>query len=422
MDWDTPYVVSRSLMLEVSRQGRLVGWTSMSLPSSELDPEALPALLEFAAGSTPREAYERLSVEWEVEEAGFGETVESMLRQGFLVSTEGDAGPDLASERFGSAANHMSMLLDTVRMMSYRSAIERHASGQRVVEIGCGTGILSLFAARAGARKVIAIEESQIAEVAAAMFEANGVSGTVELKVGNSRNVEIGEPADLIVHEILGVDPFEENILPVLLDARRRFLRPGGRLLPHRLEVCCLGIDAGKAPGPSVAKMVANARELSGVYGFDFGPLVRVLESPGSRLAKGRVVINEGPFDRKILSEELLLLDLDLEGGDLEIVRPAPSASLRISAEGTLSGVALFFRAHLDERLRLTTSPNAPLTSWGWDVRMFSRSVPVRPGDEVPVSVDVENAFGRQWMAIDLRTQGARFLRGNGQGEGGDDR
>lgn len=403
MDWDTSYVVSRSLTLEVSRRGRLVGWTSLSLPSSELDPEALPALLEFAAGSTPREAFQRLREEWEVEEAGFGEVVEAMLKQGFLVSADGDASPDLAGEKFGSAANHMGMLLDTVRVMSYRSAIERHAPGQRVVEIGCGTGILSLFAARAGARKVIAIEESQVAEVAAAMFEANGFSETIELKVGNSRNVEIGEPADLIIHEILGVDPFEENVLPVLLDARRRFLRPGGRLLPHRLEVWCLGIEAGEAPGPNVAKMIANARELSGLYGFDFRPLVQALETPRSRRAKGRVVITEHPFDRTILSEELRLLDLDLQGGDLEIVRPASSASLRISAEGMLSGVALFFRAHLDEHLRLTTSPNAPLTSWGWDVRMFSRSVPVRPGDEVPVSVDVENALGRQWMAVDLR-------------------
>ena len=402
MDWDTPYIVSRSLSLEVSRRGRLTGWTSLSLPSSELDPEALPALLEFAAGSTPREAYRRLDKEWEIEEAGFGEAVESMLKQGFLVSADGEASPDLAGERFGSAANHMGMLMDTVRVMSYRSAIERHAPGQRVVEIGCGTGILSLFAARAGARKVIAIEESRVAEVAAAMFEANGFAGTVEVKAGNSRNVEIGEPADLIIHEILGVDPFEENLLPVLLDARRRFLRPGGRLLPHRLEVWCLGIEAGEAPGPNVPRMIANARELAGLYGFDFGPLVRALETPRSRHAKGRVVISEHPFDRKILSEELRLLDLDLQNGDLEIVRPVPSASLRISDEGTLSGVVLFFRAHLDEHLRLTTSPNAPLTSWGWDVRMFSRSVPVRPGDEVALSVEVEAAFGRHWMAVDL--------------------
>jgi ubiquinone/menaquinone biosynthesis C-methylase UbiE len=402
MDWSASYGISRSLTLEVSRNGKLVGAPSLSRRPSELDPEALPAFLEFAAGSTPRAAFERLRQEWEVEEAGFEEMVDALLDQGFLVTAEGGAGAGLPSEWFGAAASHFGMLRDTVRVMSYRAAIEKHSPGQRVVEIGCGTGILSLFAAKAGARKVIAIEEGLVSEVAAAMFEANGCSETIELRVANSRNVEISEPADLIIHEILGVDPFDENLLPVLLDARRRFLRPGGRLLPYRLEVCCLGIESQEDPQTGGALTLAKARELSGFYGLDFGPFLKALEAHQARADRSRVVIGDKPFDRRILSEEVQILDLDLQEGDLDLVGWTASACLHIVAEGTLNGVVLFFRAHLDEDLRVTNSPYAPLTSWGWDLRFFSRSMAVSPGDQVALVAEIDSAMGRQKMVVDI--------------------
>src|SRR5204863_7249091 len=132
---------------------------------------------------------------------------------------------------------------------------------RRVAEIGCGTGILSIFAAQAGARSVVAIEESRIAEVAAKMFAANGVDGTVELKLGNSRDLDVGEPVEVAIHEILGNDPFGDSILPVLIDARR-FLAPGGRFLPCRLEVACRGIDLGQEPQKRRQKALAEAHEL----------------------------------------------------------------------------------------------------------------------------------------------------------------
>lgn len=405
VDWDAEYVISRSLTLEVTRLGKLVAATSLSRRPYELDAEAVPVLLAFASGTTPRSAFEGLQEEWEIEWDGFGQFVGTMLDDGVLVPAGGEPATSLVSTGFGAAANHVGMLRDTVRVMAYRAAIEKHAPGKRVVEVGCGTGILSLFAAKAGASRVIAIEESQVSETAAAMFKANGCSDVIDLKVANSRNVELNEldePADVLIHEILGVDPFDENLLPVLLDARRRLLRPGGRMLPRRLEVCCLGIEGTEDPRRDAAMAVARARELSGLHGLDFGPVIQAVEAAASRPSRSRSWLGEKTFDRKVLSEELRLLDLDLEAGDLEVVGRPASASLRITAEGTLVGVVLFFRAHLDEEIRLTTSPFAPLTHWGWDVRIFSRRQPVRPGDEVPLAIEIESTFGNQRMNIDL--------------------
>ena len=404
MNWDTSYVISRSLRLEVSPTGtgKLLAMTSLSRRPHELGPEGLPVLLAFSAGATPREAFGRLLAEWEIEDAGFEGVVDKMVEQELLTPAggAGAAEASLSASGFGSVLSHFSMLKDALRVLSYRSAIERQARDKVVVEIGCGTGILSLFAARAGARRVIAIEDSKIAEVAARMFAVNDSAGVVDLRVANSRNVDLDEPADLIIHEILGVDPFEENLLPALEDARRRLLRPGGRFLPYRLEVCCLGVEL-KEPLPE-ERYLAEAREFAGLYGLDFTPFLKTLEEAETPPSRRMWIGDKTRFEPRILSEESRLFDLDFAGDDLDLAGWSASLQLQILHEGTLGGVVLFFRAHLDEQIVLTTSPLTPLTHWGWDVRAFSRRVAVAPGDRVPLRVEVGEKSGIQGLSVRL--------------------
>ena len=188
----------------------------------------------------------------------------------------------LAQDGFASILSHHHMLRDTVRVLAYQSAIARHSRGCSVVEVGCGTGILSIFAARAGARRVVAIEESEIAIVAQRMFRANGCD-EIELRRTNSRDVELDEPADLLIHEILGVDPFAENLLPAVLDARERLLRPGGRLLPSRVQVLCLGLEVEPRPHRDMDYILAEAAEIQRLYGVDLGPVLDLLAETDPR-------------------------------------------------------------------------------------------------------------------------------------------
>jgi protein arginine N-methyltransferase 1 len=404
MNWDAPYVISRSLRLEVSPTGtgKLLAMASLSRRPHEMDLDALPVLLAFSAGAAPREVFGRLLADWEVEEAGFEAVVETMVEQELLTPAgAGGAEPSLAATGFGSVLSHFGMLKDTLRVLSYRSAIERQARDKVVVEIGCGTGVLSLFAARAGARRVIAIEESRIAEVAARMFAVNDGAGVIDLRVANSRNVDLDEPADLVIHEILGVDPFEENLLPVLEDARRRLLRPGGRFLPYRLEVCCLGVEL-KEPLPEDGRRLAEAREFAGLYGLDFAPFLGALAEVKPPDSSRKWLGDQALFEPRILSEESRLLDLDLATDALDLAGSSLPVPLRIQQEGSLGGVVLFFRAHLDEQILITTSPLAPTTHWGWDLRAFSRRVPVSPGDQVPLVVEIGERAGIQGLSIRL--------------------
>jgi protein arginine N-methyltransferase 1 len=294
------------------------------------------------------------------------------------------------------------MLKDAVRVMAYRSAIERHAPGKAVVEIGCGTGILSLFAAKAGARRVIVIEETGIAEVAAEMFAANGCADRVELRVANSRDVELDEPADLIIHEILGIDPFDESLLPVLADARRQLLRPGGRLIPYRLELCGLGVE-GTFTLADGERLLAEAGELQRLYGLDFVPLLRGLDEAARRPGTRRTVIQgKAQFKPKILSEECRFLDVDLRDGDVDLVGKSIRMPLRIVRDGVLGGVAVYFRAHLDEQTQLTNSPHAPSTHWGWTIQNLTRRVPVSPGDQVEIALELRDERDTQLVSLDL--------------------
>lgn len=405
MDWDAGYVVSRTLTFQVKPPAKLVASVSKRPHAVELD--AIPVLLAFASPATPRAAFAALSQDWELEEDGFEAVVGRMIEWGFLVPAGDDAahaaGPDLPAIGFSSPRIHLAMLMDPVRVLGYRGAIERHARNKTVVEIGCGSGILSLFAARAGARRVIAIEQTNIAEVAAEMFAANGCSDLIELRVAHSLDVELDEPADLIIHEILGVEPFEENILPVLADARRRLLRPGGRLLPRRLEVCAIGVEVGEPPFESDAeRLLSEARELPGLYGLDFEPLRKALERairPNLRYSNSG---SSRRFERRLLSEECRLLDLDLENDELDLDGWSARLPLRILREGTLGGVVVFFRAHLDEQTQLTNSPFAPATHWGWTVWNLTRRLPVKPGDEALLEIRLESVPGSQRLHVDL--------------------
>ena len=401
MQWDIPYIVSRSLTFEIPRTGRLAARSSISRPLQDMDLDALPVLLAFAAGSTPRDALVRLSAEWELEEEGFATVVTALIDQAFLIPVDQDSGVSLAREGFASVSAHHHMLQDTVRVMTYQAAIARHSRGRSVVEIGCGSGILSIFAARAGARRVVAIEESEIASLAERMFRANGCEGIIELRRANSRDVELDEPADLLIHEILGVDPFNENLLPSVLDARERLLRPGGRLLPWRIQVCCLGTELPAYRDK--AYRVAEALEAQRLYGLDFSPLLELLaETDPRQLASQVEQSREELFRPKVLTEEHELADLDLQAADLSRAGEPAEIRLRIHRPGTLGAIAVYFRAHLDEDLQLTNSPFAPLTSWGRHLRPLSRSIQVAPGDEVLLRIELLSQGGLQRLAVDL--------------------
>lgn len=402
MKWDVTYTVSRALVLQISDSGKLLAGSSVSRLPQELAEEALPVLLAFAGGRTPSEALARLRNDWEIDEEGFSGVVDALVAQNALTPLTGDDAA-LASAGFASPVQHFGMIQDTVRVLAYRRAIVRHCPGRNVVEIGCGSGILSIFAAKAGARRVIAIEESRIADLAATMFEANGVADRVELRRANSRDVSVDEPADVIIHELLGSDPFGENILPFIEDARDRMLAPGGILIPSAMDVFCVGFEVEDRPYTDRRQAGAMLQELEGLYGVDFGAFRRYMnEAEQDPFPRPLPDLGQTHFAPRILTEEAHLYRIDFAPGSSLAVEPRRELRLRVAHAGTLGGVVIYFRAHLDDETFLSTSPFAPRTTWGWNARPFERLVAVEPGQDVPIVSELRTFAGVQALRIAL--------------------
>lgn len=396
-----PFAVSQALTLQLDPRGFWLGTNSVSRRPQRIDDDALPVLAAFARPSTPSAALAALSEEWDIDGDEFGALTARLVDLGFLTSGNG-AGASLAGEGFAHALPHFFMIRDSIRVAAYRGAIERCCAGRSVLEIGCGTGILSIFAARAGARRVVAIEESEIAAVARRMFAANGCADSVDLRLGNSRDIAIDEPAEVIIHEILGNDPLSENLLVYLDDARQRLLAPGGRLIPHRLEIACVGIELEEPPAIDRDRAAGETRQLAAAYGLSFEPLIAALEeTPPTRFPRRLTFPSGEPFKAPILTRESQLWDLDLQRPPDEDLGRSRTIPLTVKKPGRLGAILVFFHAHLDEHAVLSTSPFAPPTHWGWDVRPLSKEVAVGPGDAVELAVGTEVRRGIQRIVID---------------------
>jgi precorrin-6B methylase 2 len=164
------------------------------------------------------------------------------------------------------------MLHDDRRTGDYLAAVAQAVRpGDVVVDIGTGSGVMAIAAARAGARHVYAIEASDIAGVAERVFVANGVEDRVTLIPGWSRQVQLPEPADVLVSEVIGNEPLEEEILETTLDARRRLLKPDGRLVPNALTLFARPL---LLPEIEARQRALGRSRAVPSYGIDFGHLL----------------------------------------------------------------------------------------------------------------------------------------------------
>jgi protein arginine N-methyltransferase 1 len=143
------------------------------------------------------------------------------------------------------------MLKDKVRTDSYRDAIMGNPglfAGKTVLDIGCGTGILSIFAARAGAARVIGIDNSGIVTKARRIVAENGLADKITIVRGRVEDLPATLPGgvtqvDVIVSEWMGYFLFYESMLDTVLFARNQWLAPGGSVLPDQAGLYLVALD-----------------------------------------------------------------------------------------------------------------------------------------------------------------------------------
>lgn len=138
---------------------------------------------------------------------------------------------------------HEKLLADYHRNRAFYAALKKHVTPDSVVlDIGSGTGIWAVAAALLGAKRVVAVERDPLLiGLIKALARENGVADRVEALAAESRQILLDREFDIVVSEMIGHIAFEEDIIPILTDARERFLKPGGVLIPQSVALVAAG-------------------------------------------------------------------------------------------------------------------------------------------------------------------------------------
>src|SRR5688572_6057759 len=288
---------------------------------------------------------------------------------------------------FASFHEQERMLADQPRMAFYHQAIARHIQpGDRVIDLGTGTGILAALATRRGAAHVYAIDHSPILTHARALAAANEVKN-VEFVATHSTDFSVDQRVDVILHEQMGDCLFDEAMVANVTDMRDRLLRPGGLILPALFDLYCEPMKVRDA------RVVPFIWELD-VHGYDYSCLER--EAP-QEPAYYHLVSSDPTLVEHFLGEPEPVLSIDLHTlneGDLpnEI-----SFTRTVVNAGRLDGYAVYFRARVDQDLELGSGPldrkRAP--HWGFRV-LRTRRDDFAVGDKIEVRLKVE-----RWTELD---------------------
>ncbi len=267
---------------------------------------------------------------------------------------------------------HRKMVADDVRTGAFRASIAATVRpGDVVLDVGAGSGILSLFAAQAGAARVYGIERAAAAAALARRIVAdNGLDDRVQIVDGDAESALLPEPVDVIVSEWCGVFGIDENMFAPVLAARDRWLKPGGRLIPGP-------VTAWIAPVFDPAGVEATAFH-SRAYGLDLTALAPFGPDEAVWLPDG-----VDPDELQAEPQQLWVTD--------PATMPAPQASRPFAAQlsfgvrGPVNGLATWFSAEMPGAAQLTNGPGSPRTHWGQFLFPVANAAEARSGDRLDV-------------------------------------
>lgn len=294
---------------------------------------------------------------------------------------------------------HRTLIADTRRNEAFFAALKAciEPGVTTVADIGAGTGILGLLAAKLGARKVYLYEAGAVADVAREVVRSNK---TRNCEVIPCHSREMLEPprVDVVVSETLGNYAFEENIIDTLNDARERFLNPGGRIIPSGIRqfvapVVSSRIDtelrAWNATGLDLDFSFPAAMSLNNVY-------VRSLACEELHDAAG-VCWDAVDFSKK------------------EKANRRGEARWTFEAGTTVYGLAVWWTAELMPGVHVSTAPGAPSSHWEQLYFPIAEPVEVGSGEGLVASIrsrsSEEGGTHLSWSATHLDCDGRKVAR-----------
>lgn len=304
--------------------------------------------------------------------------IRELWQGGVLCGAESADHQSLEASGYGSPRIHVEMLDDHQRTATYLKAIRAIVRpGDVVLDLGTGTGVLAAAAAQAGASRVYAIEATGIGAAAQRLWEANRLDDRITLIRGWSTRVDLPERVDVMISELIGNDPLGERMLDLTEDARKRFLKPGARMIPEGVRIFAVPVAV---PSAWLAKRVFTAEAAaawSQEYGIDFCSLAREPLREGHSLWLQPTEARDWPT----AAAPVAVFSADMRSATFssaEVLRPVQAErSLRVN------GVLEFFEAELAPGVTLSVNPATAAESNHWRLRLVPLQNPleVRAGD-----------------------------------------
>ena len=357
------------------------GHTLVDAPTGavlDLGPLGLAVLARFSVPAPLGAVVDSLESDPDIDFAPAMGVLNMLLEESALLPAD-SATPQVSG--WANPVEHARMLHDERRTGDYLSAVAATVRpGDVVVDIGTGSGVLAVAAARAGARRVYAVEASDIVDVAREVFVANGVDDVVTVIPGWSRHVELPERADVLVAEVIGNEPLEEEILETTLDARQRLLRPDARLVPEALTLLVRPVLVPERDVRQRALGPSALQRWHDLYGIDFSALLSAAPREPLHLpTEGEVVAT---WDAVGPAVPLTTIDL-AAFADASV---DASVQLRVDDDQEINALALTFTAELGGGVTHTLDPwQWPASSWATSVWMLGDPVPVPAGGALEV-------------------------------------
>ncbi len=270
---------------------------------------------------------------------------------------------------------HFPMMNDNVRNDAYEKALKAALkNGGAVLDIGSGSGLLAMMAARHGASKVTTCEEvSMVAEKAKVIIERNGFSETIEVINKLSTNLVIGKDlgrADILVTEIFDNGLLGENAFVAIEHAKNHLLKPNAQLIPSGARVYAMCIESGEIYKNHRVETISN---------FDLSPFNQfsTYNYSGYHLAK---------TDYRALSSTAKIFDFNfykIPGNE------SVNIEFDIIESGTCHAVVYWYELQLDEDTIISTAPHLPqLSCWKQAVQILAKPLTLTKGKSLRLSAN----------------------------------
>ncbi|MGK0189232.1 MAG: protein arginine N-methyltransferase 1 [Verrucomicrobiales bacterium] len=263
-------------------------------------------------------------------------------------------------------------------MGAYSKAIrETVRPGDVVVDIGAGTGIFSFLACQAGARKVYAIEPNDAAFLGRELTRTNGFTDRIEWFQKLSTDVELPEKADVVVADLRGILPFFSPNIRTLADAKKRFLKPEGTLIPRTDTIWAALYSNRKAYDSFVAPWGDNS------FGLNWTPYTAKLSDGVYKCRADAGTVMSAPQQWARIDYGICESD-NFEG----------SFEFEVLDEADCHGLLIWFDATLADGVSFSGGPGAPEMVYGSALLPFGEPVSCRRGEHVKASVRVRELVG----------------------------